>query len=431
MLAGAKKFVLGVWIILALSFLVTTAVLMYEFGSFANPANLGGSQWFSLAVLYSHLFVFFPTFGIMALAAFFIPASVFVDMYWHHVPYGRARFIAGFLVVAALSVAGAWLIDQSKVRSIWELKPGVLAADQGLPAGCANRAGLCQRLPILQSVKTLRKVSADHVGLARFVRNCNPDIFIPLPEARTEKRFCFAVSQLPDNDENVSRADREKQHVTASQCCNAQRLTVTWLRDQRNVDDQRSLTGKVHVLLLPLKVFFLLVLLLVGAFLALRHVNIYTNYREIAPRLERGVLLGALVMLPWPMMNHAFFDSSAMLFGSAKGSIFRDMLPVLSVAYGAWGLLLLFYFYRRYEAETEMVAKVTGLIASGVAILKYELIIDYIVNFFGSGASAVSIGALLFSSPAFLSSCSCRPGAKQFHRRTWARARRAPLQADG
>lgn len=86
---GARVFVAIIYFLLGLSFVATTAVLYYEFRDAAS---------FSMAVIYSHVFVFFPIFGIVALFAFYLPSSIFVDLYWNHIPYGRYRFAFGFVV---------------------------------------------------------------------------------------------------------------------------------------------------------------------------------------------------------------------------------------------------------------------------------------------------------------------------------------------
>ena len=73
---GARIFVFLVYLGLGLSFLATTAVLAHEFWE---------SGWFDFVTTDSHLFLFFPTFGIVALLAFYTPSCTLTDLYWHHV----------------------------------------------------------------------------------------------------------------------------------------------------------------------------------------------------------------------------------------------------------------------------------------------------------------------------------------------------------
>src|SRR5262249_14142493 len=91
MLLGVRVFVALLFVVIGASFLATAGMLVYEFQH---------ADWVTVAAFYSHLFVFFPTFGIVALLAFYTPACVFMDLYWRHVPYGRLRFTLGFFVLA-------------------------------------------------------------------------------------------------------------------------------------------------------------------------------------------------------------------------------------------------------------------------------------------------------------------------------------------
>ena len=95
MLLGVRLFVLAVFLALGLSFMAPIAVLMWEFRD---------SGWLTLATFYSHLFMFFPTFGVVTLCAFYTPGCAFTDMYWKWVTFGRIRFTIGLLAVSALSV---------------------------------------------------------------------------------------------------------------------------------------------------------------------------------------------------------------------------------------------------------------------------------------------------------------------------------------
>src|SRR5258706_14492758 len=137
MLLGVRLFVALLYTLIGLSFAATTGVLIYEFRD---------SDWLTVAAFYSHLFVFFPTFGIAALLAFYTPSCVFMDLYWRYVPLGRLRFTAGLLVLAALSAGGAMLMLASPERSVWEIEPATLMSDRGEPQGCVGSPTGCQRM---------------------------------------------------------------------------------------------------------------------------------------------------------------------------------------------------------------------------------------------------------------------------------------------
>ena len=129
---GARLFVFLVYLGLGLSFVVTTAVLAHEFWN---------SSWFDFVTTDSHLFLFFPTLGIVALIAFYTPSCALTDLYWHHVPLGKLRFAIGVLLLGGASYLIAAELLASPKRSAWEIAPAVLNEDKGDPPGCALAVG--------------------------------------------------------------------------------------------------------------------------------------------------------------------------------------------------------------------------------------------------------------------------------------------------
>ena len=375
---GVRAFIFSVFALTALSFLATTAVLVWEFWR---------TDWLTIANFYSHLFIFFPTFGIVTLIAFYTPACVFLDMYMRHVPWGKQRFVLGFLVAAGLSILTANMLMSSDERSIFEVKPDVLRADVGEPPRCAA-TGVCDRLPVLTAVDNVRHVSQSRIGLSDLARNCRPDSLKDLPTQA--KRYCFVTTLLPDNMADLT----ERQRNSDLDCCAAQaRFTkaVKTLHD----DHGRSLTSYVHAALLPFKIFFGIILMLISVMLAARRKAIVHYYGHYMPGIERGVLIGAIAMVVYPIMSHAFLQSAALLyFGGGPQGGFRSVAPITSFLLGCWGLLLLFFFYGRRDKEMQTVARMGGIVGSAVAVVKYEQIIDFSVRLFGSGASWINIALL-------------------------------------
>lgn len=384
MLLGVRVFVAIVFGLIGLSFFVTTGVLVHEFWD---------ADWLTLATFYSHLFVFFPTFGIVALLAFFTPACVFMDLYWRHVRFGKPRFIFGFVVVAALSWLIAGQLLSSRERSVWEVAPATLVADRGEPPGCATGSGSCLRMPIMQGVANVRAVSQRRIGLSDLTRNCTPDPLVKAaPGVAERQRFCFASTRL----EEGSRL------ATDAQCCDSQRAFAAAVNTLHDAPAQRSLTGAVHPWLLPLKVFFMMILLTISIMLAVWRHSTEKHYQGYLLAIERGVLIGAAAMVMYPIMSHAFLQSANLLYGSYGSGIesaggYRSTGPYVSLAFGVWGLLLLFFFYRRRDKELQSLARMGGVIGSAVAIVKYDQIIDMSVRFFGSGASLVNLGVSLLA----------------------------------
>ena len=143
-MTGARIFVAIVFILLGASFLASTGLLIREFQD---------AEWGAMLLAHSHLFVFYPLFGILALAAFYLPSVIFVDLYWRHLPFGKLRFLAGLAVITVVSFGVFRWLDKEP-RAVWEIAPQALLADRGEPAGCSSSASAaCQRAPILGSAR--------------------------------------------------------------------------------------------------------------------------------------------------------------------------------------------------------------------------------------------------------------------------------------
>jgi hypothetical protein len=260
----------------------------------------------------------------------------------------------------------------------------VLAADKGDPAGCESGT-VCKRMPALVAVKNVRSVSQTRIGLSDLARNCKRD---PLTAggATEQPRYCFASTPLRDGKPASLTKDAE--------CCLAQETFVAAVNAMHTEPSRRSLTGLVHNLTLPFKVFFMLMLLTISIMLAFRRRSLERYYAPYEDGIERGVLIGAAAMVIFPVMTHAFLQSAALLYGAGGIGGFRANVPVISLAFGAWALLLLFYFYGRRDKEIQGLARIGGVIGGAVAIVKYEQIIDFLVLAIGSGAGFGSLAVL-------------------------------------
>ena len=366
---SAQGVVAVVFTVLALSFIATTAVLYYEFKN---------HQWFTIAAFYSHLFIFFPTFGILALFAFYLPASALLDLYWSsHVRYGKIRFMIATLALAAVSFAISSTLVTG-VPAIWWLSPETLVADKGRPENCA--APRCARLPVMESIAEVRRVSQHRAGLSPFARPCDADNLMEVAQEQLQKRQCFVT----------------KTKLSAAECCTAQNGFNNDLSKLYADEPAHSVTGKVHAVLLPLKVFFLLMVLLIGILLAVWRRKIDQFYGSYTGRIERGLLVGALAMLVWPVSNHGFLQSSTLLYGKAGEGLYAIISPVMSFMFAAWALLLVLFFFRQHQRDIEAAGKIGGGIASAVAIIKYNEIIDYATRFIGSGADPWELSLMAF-----------------------------------
>src|SRR5262249_2019573 len=144
-----------------------------------------------------------------------------------------------------------------------EVAPSVLRADQGVPPRCAEKGEPCERNSVLGAIASLRAASQSRLGIADLTRNCGSDpLFedVPGPERR---RICFAMSAAPGVGPPRYASDVE--------CCRAQARLRDAVNSWYRTPEQRSTTAFVHAWLLPLKVFFLLNLLVISVLLFWRH----------------------------------------------------------------------------------------------------------------------------------------------------------------
>jgi hypothetical protein len=385
-MTGSRIFVTLVFSVIGLAFLSMLGGLVNEFGG-PDPLN-AKADWLAMATLYSHHFLFFPVLGIFTLACFFIPACVFVDMYWRVVHFGRLRLVIGALAVAAASYYVAGIL-QDGTPAIWQLKPQVLQADQGAPEACSPyrrpEISLCtdcslpprpvpdvcrSRQPLLKSLRDIREVSQNSIGLAAFVRQCELSPLIEADPAQSALRYCFASGKLTDTQT----------------CCASQKDFNTTLAELYANPVNRSTLDRIHHATLPIFLFFMLVLLVIGGLLVARRNAVDSYYGDWVIRLERGVMLGALTMVVWPLTNHAFVASSGVLYGTGTRSTYVSLAPIFSVLFGIWALLILFYFYRKAEKDAEGAGKAFGVIASVLTVLNYPQIISYSERYLGAGA---------------------------------------------
>lgn len=369
---GARAFVFIVYLGLGLSFIAVPALLVWEFGP---------EKALTFATFDSHLFLFFPTLGLVALAAFYLPSCAFVDMYWRHISFGRLRFLIGLLVIGAAAAHIAIGLASNPHRSVWDLKPATLAADKSDPAGCGAAGRPCERIALIEGVTNLREVSQRRLGVREFFRSCEAEPLIGSDGTEEVKRFCFAATPL----------SATPLLSTDGECCQAQQRYQSTI-DRLYLDPvQQSITGRIHKLLLPGKVFFLFVLLAISILLTARHAGVKRHYPEKIGRIEVGVLVGAAAMIFFPLMSQAYVQSADALFGVQQKGGFRSIVPLMSFLFGAWAMLLLLFSFRQHDQDLEIAAKLAGVAASTIAVFKYDILVSIVVRYLGSGADELSV----------------------------------------
>jgi hypothetical protein len=165
-------------------------------------------------------------------------------------------------------------------------------------------------------------------------------------------------------------------------------------------------------LFLPIKAFFILVVVAIAVLLAFWRDHIDRLYAEKIPSLERGVIIGGFAMLFWLAMDYGYQQTANVLFGRmTSGPQLR-----LSLVLVPWALLLLFYFLRRLGRQGELIGQVSGVVVAGVAVLRYEQLNDWVVRLFGIGADGVVLAVLISISLAGLGALYWFRGAGMYNR---------------
>jgi hypothetical protein len=357
-MVGARVFVAIVFVTLGASFLASTGILIYEFRDL---------DWLTMVVAHAHLFFFFPVLGLLALVAFYLPSVVLTDLYWNRVPYGRLRFTVGTLVLAGLAYGAAWSLDKEP-RAIYEVAPHALLADRGDPTK--------GRAAILDALGTLRETAQHRFGLSSFGRSCVTDPLLEVPDEMLKVRYCFPA----------------KKNLTGEACCSVQNAFArAVLRLQQN-PATRSLSGDLDGLLfLPIKTFFILVVVAIAVLLAIWRNRVDQLYGDKVPALERGIIVGGFAMLFWLAMDYGYQQTANVLYGrQVAGPQLR-----LSLILVPWAIFLLFYFLRRLGKQGEIVGQISGVVFAGVAVLRYEQLNDWVARLFGIGADPWVLAALI------------------------------------
>jgi hypothetical protein len=154
----------------------------------------------------------------------------------------------------------------------------------------------------------------------------------------------------------------------------------------------RSKTARLDALVfLPIKTFFILVVVTIAVLLSVWRNRIDEQYRDIVPLLERGIIIGGFGMLFWLGMDYGYQQTANVLFGRhVEGPQLRMSLVLVP-----WALALLFYFLRRLGKQGELIGQISGVVVAAVAVLRYEQLNDWVVRLFGVGADYWVLAGLL------------------------------------
>jgi hypothetical protein len=374
-MTGARIFVTCIFVCLGLIFLASSAIFVHEFSN----ASLQ-----PLMMMHSHLFVFFSTLGLLALAAFRLPATVLTHFYWNHLKYGPLRYLLGLIAVIAGTAYFSYGLLTQPERSIWELSPSIHLADRNDPPNCGTpgasgtQAVICRRANALAAVDQLRSAATQRIGLSDFARICKPDPLMEIPETFIKERYCFpALGKL-----------------AGANCCDTQKRFSQAIDSQWTKPDSRSMSSNFDLIALPAKTFFVIVLLVIGVLLVIWRRTLDHTYPSLAPAIERSLFIGAIAMLLWPAMDYAYLTAMQTLTGR-----WSDQPELrLSLVIAPWALLILMYFLARMSRKIERMGQLVGAAASIVAVLRYEQLNDWAVRIVGIGAPIWSVAVLAVAS---------------------------------
>lgn len=376
---AAHAFVLVVFTALGASFIASTVQLYLEFRM---------HDWKSLLAAHSHLFFFFPIFGLLALAAFYIPCVVFTDFYWRRASdereralgpgrWGPARFIFGTVVVSIVALWFTTQLSGEALRGVWEVSPAAMQDDRATEVpGCRDERGqACVRQPILATLQDLRAKAMDRRTITEFARPCSPDPLLEEPATFNAIRYCFPA----------------RARMTAANCCLVQAEFARAVAAKHANVKLRSTTSRFEEAATFAKSFFIVVLVVVSALLVFWQDKIQHLYPGRLDAIERGIIVGSVAMLFWLLMDYGYQQTADVLFGRAKPGF-----PVrLSVIVAFWSVLLIVYFLKSVGRTLFNVAQVSTIVASGVAVFQYEQIMNMSVSLLGIGARETNFVILL------------------------------------
>lgn len=375
-----RLFVALVFTILYASFIALPWELSQEFA---------GTDWISIALFHSYLFVFYPLFGLVALVAFYLPAVIFTNLYWHHIkPFGRLRFIIGFFVVVALSLAISANLLTGQPRAVWEIAQNIPASAANVTETCQSTGKGCNAGELLSPMFAVRAASKSRIGLQPFARTCDPDILMESPAEDTALRQCFLTQKRTDAATCCKAQKKFAQKAQARYINWDQLLAQNW-QGIADIDlGKKSVTGYWHAITLPFKTFFILIIIIIAALLVIWHDKVEQNYKPCMKKMERGLIVSAIAMLFWPLMEYAYAQSSGVLFGNWNPGVnLKASLVILP-----WAVLIGVYFMR--SRGLGLLPQLGSIVGALFAMLQYDQLTNLAVRFTGSGADWLDVAGL-------------------------------------
>lgn len=350
-----------VFALLYLAFLAETGLLAREYS--------GTGLALRLATLDAQNFIFFPIAGLLALIGFWRPTVLVTDA------LARGRIRGGQLVlvfIAAVMAAATWMLSDAfsggSTRSMYEIAPQALVEDT---AGAPLESGAA-RQSIPDTLTSLKILAIGPEGLAPYQSRCDREWLRYSPAAQEEK-YCIPAGQ------SLSVAD----------CCSMK----TAFREHVNelAYDSPSELARLHRIVLPVKIFFLVVLFAVGGLLVHYRTRLRALYGDRLEDISFGMAVAGVVMIAWPLLNAAYLETMALLTGDGTSGAYAIMAPLIALGFGIWAMFLIFFHLRTYPSQIAIAARFGGVIGAAIGVLRYEEITGFLISNLGIGGGVVAI----------------------------------------
>lgn len=367
----------SLWSKVAVTALFTGLYAVFVWETVALFSEYGDSGLaMRLATLDAHNFIFFPIGGLLVLIAFWRPTVMLTDaLGGNKFRFGIFVLAAAVIVTCLASVVAARAFAASDARSMFEIAPETLLADEGRE----NRA------PVTEALIKLKILAGGEEGLGSYSARCDAE-WLQFSATANEEKLCFANGVVS----------------TVADCCRA-KATFRADLNAMHAESPSRLSG-IHKLAIQVKIFFLLMLLGLGVFLVRYRPGLQRLYGASFESVSFGLAAGGAVMLTWPLMNAAYLQTNSLLTGAGASSAYMVTGPIVALGFAIWTMLLLFFHLRSYPSQIEYAAKIGGFVAAAIGVFRYDDIIGYFTQTLGVGGSvvavvvfAVAVGALIFS----------------------------------
>ncbi|MEO0818433.1 MAG: hypothetical protein AAFX86_14160 [Pseudomonadota bacterium] len=358
---GAKIAVSVLFAALYASFLIETGVLAMEYSETGLAMRL--------ATLDAQNFIFFPIAGLLALIGFWRPTVLLVDAFARNtVKGGRAILVLVIAAIAGATWGFSLLLADGTTRSLYEVSPVAIQADGSDPVAGTPAT----RQPVADVLTSLKIMALGPEGLTPHKARCDRE-WLQFSPAANEEKFCVPAGA----------------QLTVADCCKVKTAFRAHVNDLAEANP--SMTAQVHRWVLPVKVFFLLLLFAVGVLLVRFRKTLAVIHGDRLHDMSFGMALGGLVMLCWPMLNAAYLETTTLLTGDGSAGAYAVMAPLIALAFGIWALLLIFFHLRSYPSQLEYAARLGGFAAAAIGVLRYEEITGFLISNLGIGGGIVAI----------------------------------------